>query len=242
MTESHPGTAKSTRAYRVLCIASLLIMSLTLAPDDPAFWWVVVLAVGFLSVVTLWTSGPILLLLSVGLACFARENAGIGHGLLHPTDFLLAAAALTFFGAHYRLRTMSPEASRAEGDHRSMSHALSRDPATVPPHEIGRLILTAAGCTLAAQLGWWILPLNDRWFNFAPPVWRALVIAWCLFFLICLPLSLTAYGRWRGMTPHEARLSLIDVLWNETRGEQRASARWLAWHRLRRRERSGTQT
>ena len=45
-------------------------------------------------------------------------------------------------------------------------------------------------------------------------------------------------GYWRSaaQTREQAALVLQDAVWAETRGEQRRLNRWLAWARLRRRE------
>jgi hypothetical protein len=49
--------------------------------------------------------------------------------------------------------------------------------------------------------------------------------------------ALLRYLALRRMTPPEAGLYLQDVLWRETRREQRRLNRWLAWAWLRRRRR-----
>jgi hypothetical protein len=74
--------------------------------------------------------------------------------------------------------------------------------------------------------------------NIPPWSWRVGLVVWWL--AAALVLTATALGHlaWRRQSPAEAGVYLRDVLWHETRREQRRIQRWRAWA-LRRRERRG---
>lgn len=62
---------------------------------------------------------------------------------------------------------------------------------------------------------------------------QLLQMAWGLALALFLAGQLFRFWRFLQMECMTARVFLQDVLWHETRGEQRRIGRWLAWFRLR---------
>jgi hypothetical protein len=112
-----------------------------------------------------------------------------------------------------------------------------RAPSLVTREEIGMLILGSALWAGLAQVCWNLLPLEKANPDLPLPVWRAIILAWIIGAGLYIVFGLLNYLSQRALTAHEAALFLQDVLWKETRGEQRRLNRWTAWARLRRRQR-----
>ena len=89
-------------------------------------------------------------------------------------------------------------------------------------------LLAEFACLLLVQSG----PPIDL-----PPRWKQfLAVAWIL--LLVMFVAALGFRHWRRlqMDRISAMLMLQDILWNETRGEQRRISRWLAWVRLKERK------
>jgi hypothetical protein len=84
-----------------------------------------------------------------------------------------------------------------------------------------------AGFLLRQQ--WGLIDLPPRWKQFG-------AVAWAL--LLVMFLAAHAFRHWRRLQLDRvgALIMLQDLLWNETRGEQRRIQRWLAWKKLRDRD------
>ena len=99
--------------------------------------------------------------------------------------------------------------------------------------EVGMLILGSALWAGLAQVCWNLLPVDHPYLDFPSPVWRAVVVAWIIGAGLYVVFGLLDYWSQRSMNAEEAAVFLQDVLWKETRGEQRRLNRWHVWARLR---------
>jgi hypothetical protein len=188
---------------------------------------------------------PMLVLLAFAVPRVIEQfNAGqnLNAGLRNPRmldvgDMMTCMAGLVFFIGYYRLQglwfgVLPPDArpsAKKDGPPKARSES------SLSPPELLALIFTVPGFALAAQLAY--LVLRQRWQLLElPPAWRQfLFVAWTL--LLTMFLAAQAFRYWRRvrMDRATARVMLQDILWNETRGEQRALHRWLAWAKLRER-------
>ncbi len=177
------------------------------------------------------------------------------------TDLLLAASFLTYAAAQSRLLALTigifPTDPRIVAAARARRLVRMRHPRAKPLSPLETLPLPAQRRTargpegrelirlfvglpiwvaLAIPIWLWLrgrrpgLPVSPEW-------WRAFVVLWGLGFLLIAGRAVFAYLRQATMTVEEARLYLQDVLWQETRAEQRLLNRWLEWARRRARTR-----
>jgi hypothetical protein len=69
-------------------------------------------------------------------------------------------------------------------------------------------------------------------------IWRLVLLTWLLVLGTIIFNGLLSFLNRHKRRPDEALMFIQDLLWRETRGEQRRLFRWLAWARLRRERRS----
>jgi hypothetical protein len=150
---------------------------------------------------------------------------------LDMADVLLCVATLTYLVAQYRLHGLWFGVMPA--DPRIAAEQAARSEASLSSGELLALIVPIPASALAAQLAvlllrqqWTLLDLPSRWKQF-------LIVAWTLLLLLFLMAHFFRHWRRLQMGPATARLLLQDILWHETRGEQRRINRWLAWRKLR---------
>lgn len=168
---------------------------------------------------------------------------------LPVSDLLLAVGLLAYAAGHFRLqglvgrlfppnprrrREAAPrgprEAARAEAAQR-------RSPQLVTAGEVVGLLVALAACAGLAGLFWSWLRRRETDLEIADTAWQGILVLWLLGGSVLAAAGLLRYLGRRRMTAAEAELYLQDVLWQETRGEQRRLNRWLAWAWLRRRRR-----
>jgi hypothetical protein len=178
-----------------------------------------------------------------------RTELAPPQGVLPVSDLLLAASVLTYAVAQYRLqglvvRLFPPDprqaraaAQRGKAEAREFRESLCRPPGSVTTRELVLLPMALAACAGLAYLAWsWLrgqttdLPIVDS-------AWRGILALWLLGGGVLVAAGLLRYLALRRMTREEAALYLQDVLWRETRREQRRLNRWLAWAWLGRRRR-----
>jgi hypothetical protein len=149
-------------------------------------------------------------------------------------DVLLCAATLTYLVAQYRLQGLwfgvmpvDPRRSTAES---------ARSEASLSGAELLGLIVSIPAAALLAQLAYLLLAL--QWTRIdLPPRWKQfLVIAWALLLVMFLAAHAFRYWQRSQMDRTTALLMLQDILWQETRSEQRRIIRWIVWRRLRERK------
>jgi hypothetical protein len=177
--------------------------------------------------------------------------------------WVLSGGLLGYCAAHYRLlgltaQLLPPDPRRFEepvagsGDPATTPGVVagSPDPATadrkspsalassrpISAWEIGSLILALPIWAFLAQLAEQLLPKEGaRAHNMSRELLQAVVLAWILTVGTLVVVSLLRYLGRQLMTRPQALLYLQDVLWRETRRDQRRVQRWLVWRKLRRR-------
>jgi hypothetical protein len=160
---------------------------------------------------------------------------------LDVADALLCVAALTYFIGHYRLHGLwfgvlpaDPRQPADKVEKPKPPHVRSEESMTAA--ELITLVFMVPAFALLAEFAF--LLLAQSWVGIdLPPRWKQfLAVAWLL--LLVLFVAAQGFRHWRRlqMDRVSAMLMLQDILWNETRGEQRRISRWLAWTRLKERK------
>src|SRR5262249_5374299 len=151
-----------------------------------------------------------------------------GSATLEIEDLLQAAAVLAYVAGHYRLLSLTRNLFPAQP--REKPQPARR---AVPLREVIVLAATVLACAALGQLIAECLP--DSWYELglAPRAWRMIVLGWTVGIGVLVAGGLLGHLARQQMSPLEANLVLQDVLWQQTRGEQRLGSRWLAWARLR---------
>jgi hypothetical protein len=238
--------------YYVVCLVSMSViwLVLLLRRELPTSVTLFPMLVGLLGIAVRWRLAPVILL-AILAVCLKFESTYGGPRTFRVSDLMLCAATLTYIAGQFRLQGLQDhivpvDPRRREGAPRWHVGLLSiryqpevvrekRAPSLVNREEIGMLILGSALWAGLAQIIWNLLPLekgNPPGF-FPVTMWRAIVLAWIIGAGLYIVFGLLSYLSQRTMTVEEATLFLQDVLWKETRGEQRRLNRWSAWARLR---------
>jgi hypothetical protein len=263
MTDKPPDRQAPTEPgvlmYQLVCLVGL---GLILGPQLqrgvglPELFLAVV---GLLGLVTCWRLAPFAVLAIVAVSQATRPYLWGISGLsgyrrtLEATDLLLCCGVLAYVAAHYRLRgllshVLPPDPRLRPGERRQgllgrwrrKPVRYARPPHQVTPRELALFILGLPLWAVLAQLVWAWVAHNDSFLGRAPALARFILLAWAVGAAGMVAGALLAQWRRRTMTPAEAELLLQDVLWRETRREQRRLQRWLAWSRLRRARRKET--
>lgn len=248
--------------YLLLCVAALAAITLlhvsVLLPRPWGWLGVLVPLVGALALALRLPSGPILLLATYafteivatyhergGLRWTFRSGYPFGRWFfeaqelprwfLDPIHLLLGFAFLAYALGHYRLLGLTQNIFPV--DPRRRRQTRTRRPAALATvEELAAALITMPLCVAAAELCWYWLV--GRWLLLGLPATfsRFLVLAWAV--LAVTLVGAAALGWWRSQhqSPERAKMFLQDVVWRQTRGEQRRINRWLAWARLRKRE------
>jgi hypothetical protein len=231
--------------YTIVALIALAALYLDLgerALDLGALFPVVV---GLIGLVLRWPAAPLALVIALALTLSLQSNSMASFTLSsgpQVADLVLCAAVLAYVMAHYRLTLINrafpaPLAPDAPApDHPARSQRL------VTPQEIGRIVLLAPVWAILAYLCWVLLP-GERGGQEVEPhawqnVWRLVWLAWLVGAPALVLATAAGYYTCRGMSAEEAGLFLQDVLWKETRWEQRRLSRWLAWGHVRAAKRS----
>ena len=88
-------------------------------------------------------------------------------------------------------------------------------------------------CALLAEFAGFVL--KQHWTVIGlPPRWKQfLMVAWLVLLVLFVAGHGFRYWRRSQMDRATALLLLQDLLWNETRGEQRRLNRWIVWKKLK---------
>ena len=234
MTEPAPERKISARYYQVLCgLALVMIFLLQVQQNISPFLNAAMLCVGALTTLTRFRLSPIWVFLVIAVSHLIEQHQS--NQLINPdfrtfrfldlNDMLLCMAVLTYTIAQYRLHALR--------FHLEIGRASPRSEDSLSMRELLALILPIPLCTLAAE--WMAVLLRQHWELVGlPPRWKQLLaLSWALLVVLFLAAHGFAYWRRVQMARGLALQMLQDVLWNETRREQRRIARWLAWVRLK---------
>ena len=102
----------------------------------------------------------------------------------------------------------------------------------ITAREIAWLVATLPLWAVAAQLAWALIPRQWYLLGFPATSIQILVVLWLLAVGFAVVRAFLNYWKHRRHDPATAQLYLQDLLWRDTRGEQRRVNRWLAWWKL----------
>jgi hypothetical protein len=216
-------------------------------------WWDGVNPGWLLFVVVAWV-WRLLFSSGVGYPRLPGASHLSSRALLPVSDLLLAVSLLAYAAGHFRLqglvgRLFPPDprrrreaAPRGPRGAARAGAAQRRSPQLVTVGEVVGLLVVVAACGGLACLFWSWLRRRETDLEIADTAWQGILVLWLLGGGVLAGAGLLRYLGRRRMTAPEAELYLQDVLWQETRGEQRRLNRWLAWAWLRRRREEGGQS
>jgi hypothetical protein len=241
-----------TGHYGALCGLCLAVIFLVQFQQALVLTNLLGVMVGALSLVARMRLGPVLLVIFVAGAQLSLQTARghLRHEAMDPTDVVLCAAVLGFVVSHYRLQAIwysllpADPRQRAGKPRRAFPWVWRRAPVVeekrpagqITPQEIGWLVATLPLWAVAAQLVWALIPA--RWEPLGIPARLAQILTalWLLTIGFVLVRALLIFWKHRRHDPAIAQLYLQDLLWRDTRGEQRRVNRWLAWWKLARKK------
>lgn len=162
---------------------------------------------------------------------------------LRAEDVFLCLAVLGYLIAHYRwqglVHNILPLDRRRREQpgrwpYRTGRVLPQRRPAEqINRKEISLLVLGLPAWALLAQALWsWLRNPPDLQ-GLQPGPARLVIVAWFIVVGTLLARAVLVYWQRRQDSPQIAALVLQDILWKETRREQRRHNRWLAWRRNR---------
>lgn len=246
MSEAAPARPITHRHYQALGGLALAAIFLLLLRHASAHEMTLLVsafvlllgAVGLLSRVRL---SPILVLCAIAAPMLAeqyyRNQLDVdfrSFPILDVGDILLCCATLTYLIAQYRLHGLWFGVMPA--DARLSAQEAARTEASLSAAELLGLIVPIPAAALLAQLA--CLLLRQHWTLIdLPPRWKQfLAIAWTVLLVMFLAAHAFRYWRRLQMDRTTALLMLQDILWRETRSEQRGINRWIVWRTLRERK------
>jgi hypothetical protein len=234
------GEDEAIEIYRIVCFAAAGAMGFVLFATGSSLVETAPAIVGAICLIWVFSSGAIITLLTLAAimqmrGLFAGDSVNMQDRLI---DLVVTTAALVYVVGYYRLRSLKvqifPDDPRLQKKPRKKRpQPQKRFAGLVTRNEIGAMVL-AAPLWAALAAGCWMLfawKLGDR---DTLPFWRVIRFVWIVGMLLLVPGAVVGYLARRAMGRREALLFLQDVLWNETRREQRRIDRWLSWARMRR--------
>lgn len=243
----------AAQTYGFVCFLSLGVVLLADLQRGPGLLTALKVLVGVLGVLARLRVASVLLLLTLAIEPLVDQLRLTGLGwnwqllarAFRLSDVLLAAGVLGYVLAHSRLLSLTVNVFPLEPrrrvpplGHRDRTGPPKRSQGLVTAEEIGALALVAPAAALAGW-GLWLL-LARPWYvlGLPPTIGRLLVVLWTVGLGMPVVAALLGHWRTRRMSPDEAALHVQDVLWHETRREQRRQNQWLAWSRLPRSRRA----
>ncbi|MCS7046164.1 MAG: hypothetical protein NZO58_07400 [Gemmataceae bacterium] len=242
--------------YQILAAVGLVLVFFAQLDQGAASFLsgVLVVFVGGVGLAAQVRAAPIFMLLVLGVGQAANRLVLLQtfafdehRPLLHPRDLTLAMGLLAYLAGHYRLLSLAvaivppeprwrlrlPTLPRGRRRQEEIPESLPRDSRSLTPAEIARFAVVLPIGALAGQLLWWLV--QQRWTPYVLPVrlHRLIALIWIVVLGAVVAAAVFTHWRRRHMDRGAARLLLQDMLWRETRREQRRIFRWLAWRRLR---------
>ncbi len=244
-----PAAKVTPRHYQAVCalsLSGLMLLQLQQSTLAAHISLLVGVLIGFIGVRALYyrsRMSPMLVLIAIALPnifeqYYANQNSNPDmqpHRFLDLADVLICVTALTYFIGHYRLNglwygVVPVSTSAVRRDQGRLPGSRSEE--SLSAAELVALVFTIPAFALLAQFAF--LLLAQRWtlLELGPRPRQFLAVAWILFVVMFLAAHAFRYWQRLQMDRISAMLMLQDILWNETRGEQRRIQRWLAWVRL----------
>jgi hypothetical protein len=258
----------SAQHYQALCglaLSAIILLQLQQSTLLPQVSLAVAILLGCIGVIAIFYRSrmrPMLVLLAMAVPHvieqyylnIASSPDSRAVRFLDLADVMMCIATLAYFIGHYRLHglwfgVLPPDSRLAllpslsgrgvggEGtDKQSPPRVRSEE--SLSAAELVTLVFSVPLFALLAQFAF--LLLKQQWTGIElPPRWRQfLVTAWILLLVMFLAAHAFRYWRRLQMDRVSALLMLQDILWNETRGEQRRLNRWIAWAKLKLRKKA----
>jgi hypothetical protein len=171
-------------------------------------------------------------------------------------DLILCMGVIAYCAGHYRLQSImtqilpigprkkDPQSNGSPGfwfwRSRPQPVKEMRPKGLVGLKELAALILTIPVCAALAELSWILLSLSkgNRSLGLPDGLWRTLLLTWIFGLGLIIAGFLINYFSLKNWLPSEQLVANQDILWQETRIEQRRIARLLAWFRQKTASRS----
>lgn len=234
--------------YQAVCGIALLAVFWIQVQQDITMWLnLVFLFVGAVNILFRIRLGPTIVLLAMAGVQLRHQRIlnqfgvdGDGLRFFDLSDLILCLAMLTYVASLFRLHGLwlhiFPHDPRIKRDKAAATDSQQvRSAKTMTTTELLRLLLPLPLFAFAAQIFMVWLAQQER--LALPPRWRQLLaMAWFFLFVMFAAAHVFRYWRRKQMDHATAQLLLQDILWSETRGEQRRVNRWLAWRKLKDRE------
>jgi hypothetical protein len=258
------------RNYLFIGLSALLVVAAALFMRGGLIAALMPATIAALGLVARLTVIPIIFLVLVcyfavfpfGVPYLGSPHSDIPGSHFRITDLILVAAVLTYFAAQFRLLSMTLQGMPPDTppDLRKKGDKSPRRPGSIaPPEEVSRLFVMIGACVVIGQVVWFLvsemrpnlsefpplrLAVNSPMSRYNPnePADRFLLLGG-LAAVITLPTGL-AFWYWRliRLNPAEARLTLLDTGWRETRRELNRQEKWRAWGSFRRNPRPVKKT
>jgi hypothetical protein len=225
------------QVYQVIGLASMVVLGAALFQYGCDRWSLVPVLVGTAGLAFRWRTAAPTCLAAVAFTLVARSWIGRGtfafrHGSTLVVDLALALALVVYAMAHNRLLSLTigvlpPDPLRPK------EKTPPRPTAGFGTTEVPLALLAAVGAALVARFLWELTDLPKSPWDVPEEYWRVGQVVWgSTVLLFGLSAVLGYFGR-RAQSPDEATLVLRDMLWSETRREQRRIQRWTAWAKWR---------
>ncbi|MFL5245000.1 MAG: hypothetical protein ACJ8FY_23095 [Gemmataceae bacterium] len=162
-------------------------------------------------------------------------------------DLVLVIGALGFCAGHYRIQSIIQHVFPIDPRNKQRPKQKSkgfwfwrprpklveekRPVETATRKEIALLVVKIPLWAGLAEVGWLLLSSSrgNRTLNMQTGSWRVILLIWVFGLTLALAGFVVNYLSWRKRSAREGLLASQDILWQETRVEQRRVARWLAW-------------
>jgi hypothetical protein len=249
VSDLDPRSHPAVRGYTLVCLLSLLVLTLALAQLDVGGLALLPLLAGSVAVAACWSIGPPLVLLCLCGVMFVQLRAR-GRGLFaglpgsFAADLAVCVSTLAYVMGQYRLQSLVrhvfPPDYRRGRPRRGAPVARipppeqPRSPELVGQAELLQMVLTALVVAGLASALWSAVARRRPPLGFDGREWQALLLVWAGGSVVALAGTIAGYLRLRQYTPEEGLVYLQDQLWRETRREQSRLNAWLTWARLRR--------
>ena len=256
-----PAIPEEAKYYQTFCAVALLVLFFVRVPEGTLAAALFALT-GIWGIVSRMRLAPILLLIMILVVELGRR---FGWGnlsdpdwaprvMLRAEDVLFCIAVLGYIVGHYRLQSLTMNLLPLDPRQRigpprwhlwppkwtSGIQPVLRSGSLVTIRELGVLIFGLPLAALGAQLIWSAVLSAPRamYLDFEDNVARTVLLAWTLVPAVLVIVVALGIWKWRRLGREAAAQFLQDVLWRETRREQRRIERWTAWRRLRQKEES----
>lgn len=239
------------RQYQALCGLFLGAIFLADLQQGVLMLSLLLFLVGSLGVISPGRLAPLLLL--GGLAGtqlfkqFGSRRLGVpwigDRGGIQADEVFLALAVLGYVLAHYRWQSLVHNVLPLDRRRREYAEEWPARSGKVVPErrpaeqvtrlEISLLVISLPVWALLGYLAWTWLRLPPDLQGWRPGPVRLILAAWAVAMAALLARVALAYWQRRQDAPAIAGMVLQDILWKETRREQRRINRWLAWKRIK---------